>query len=63
MFRDGACVFHVAGFEDIKQGKLADAYFVRTLEILKRKGTDTRVRETREAQETRETRKTSIGRL
>jgi nicotinate phosphoribosyltransferase len=35
---------HVAGFEDIKQGKLADVYFVRALEILKKKGIDKWVR-------------------
>ena len=35
---------HVARFEDIKQGKLADVYFVRALEILKKKGIDKWVR-------------------
>lgn len=34
----------VAGFDDIKQGKLADVYFVRTLDILRKKGVDKWVR-------------------
>lgn len=35
---------HTAAFEDVKQGRLADVYFVRTLEILKKKGIDKWVR-------------------
>jgi nicotinate phosphoribosyltransferase len=37
-------MFFVADFEDIKAGKVTDVYFVRTLEILKKKGIDKWVR-------------------
>lgn len=36
--------FHTASFEDIKGGKVTDVYFDRTLEILKAKGIDKRVK-------------------
>ncbi|MBI4950245.1 MAG: nicotinate phosphoribosyltransferase [Deltaproteobacteria bacterium] len=36
--------FHVASDEDIKGGRVTDVYFARTLEILKEKGIDKRVR-------------------
>ena len=35
---------HTAAFGDVKQGRLADVYFARTLEILKKKGIDKWVR-------------------
>lgn len=37
-------MFFVAKFEDIKKGKVTDVYFVHTLEILKKKGIDKRVK-------------------
>jgi len=37
-------MLHIADFDDIKAGKVTDVYFVRTLEILKAKGIDKRVR-------------------
>lgn len=33
-------MFYVADFEDIKKGKVTDVYFVKTMEILKKKGID-----------------------
>lgn len=36
--------FHTASFDDIKSGKVTDVYFDRTLEILKGKGIDKRVK-------------------
>jgi nicotinate phosphoribosyltransferase len=37
-------MFDVADFEDIKKGKVTDVYFVKTLDILKKKGIDKWVR-------------------
>jgi len=37
-------MFHIAKPEDIKNGRTTDVYFARTLEILKKKGVDKRVR-------------------
>ncbi len=37
-------MFHTAKDEDIKNGRVTDVYFARTLEILKAKGVDKRVR-------------------
>src|SRR3989338_7364326 len=37
-------MFHIADPKDIKSGKVTDVYFARTLEILKKKGIDKRVR-------------------
>lgn len=37
-------MFYVADLESIRSGKVTDAYFVRTLEILKKKGIDKRVK-------------------
>lgn len=37
-------MFYVADFEDIKKGKITDVYFVKTMEILKKKGIDKHVR-------------------
>jgi nicotinate phosphoribosyltransferase len=37
-------MFHIATEEDIKNGRVTDIYFARTLEILKKKGVDKRVR-------------------
>ncbi len=37
-------MLYVADFDDIKQGKVTDVYFTRTLEILKKKGIDKWVR-------------------
>ncbi|MBI5561064.1 MAG: nicotinate phosphoribosyltransferase, partial [Deltaproteobacteria bacterium] len=37
-------MFHIAGPEDIKNGSVTDVYFARTLEILRKKGVDKRVR-------------------
>jgi nicotinate phosphoribosyltransferase len=37
-------MFHIADQEDIKKGRVTDVYFARTLEILKKKGIDKRVR-------------------
>jgi nicotinate phosphoribosyltransferase len=37
-------MFHIADHDDIKNGKVTDVYFARTLEILKKKGIDRRVR-------------------
>jgi len=37
-------MFFVANFEDIKKGKITDVYFVNTMEILKKKGIDKRVK-------------------
>ncbi len=37
-------MFHMADPEDIKSGRVTDVYFARTLEILKAKGIDKRVR-------------------
>ncbi len=31
------CMFHVAGEKEIKEGKVTDVYFQRTLQILKEK--------------------------
>ena len=36
--------FHTASFEDVKSGKVTDVYFDRTMEILKAKGIDKRVK-------------------
>ncbi len=33
-----ADMFHIAGPEDIKAGRVADVYFLRTVEILARRG-------------------------
>ncbi|MEE9614336.1 MAG: nicotinate phosphoribosyltransferase [Thermodesulfobacteriota bacterium] len=40
----GKRVFHIADPEEIRSGKVTDVYFARTLEILKAKGIDKRVR-------------------
>lgn len=37
-------MFHIAKPEDIREGRVTDVYFRRTLEILEAKGVDTRVR-------------------
>ena len=37
-------MFHIADPDDIRNGKVTDVYFARTLEILKKKGVDKRVR-------------------
>jgi nicotinate phosphoribosyltransferase len=37
-------MFYVADFEDIKKGKVTDVYFVKTMEILNKKGIDKWVR-------------------
>ena len=37
-------MFHIAEPEEIKKGRVTDVYFARTLEILKKKGIDKRVR-------------------
>lgn len=37
-------MFHIAGADDIKSGRVTDVYFSRTLEILKARGVDKRVR-------------------
>lgn len=37
-------MFHVAGEDEIRDGKVTDVYFARTLEILKAKGVDKEVR-------------------
>jgi nicotinate phosphoribosyltransferase len=37
-------MFHIADPKDIKNGRVTDVYFARTLEILKKKGVDKRVR-------------------
>lgn len=37
-------IFHTADPEDIKNGRVTDVYFSRTLEVLKKKGIDKRVR-------------------
>jgi nicotinate phosphoribosyltransferase len=37
-------MFHIAGTEEIRNGRITDVYFARTLEILKSKGVDKRVR-------------------
>ncbi|MCX8111349.1 MAG: hypothetical protein N3D15_08900, partial [Syntrophorhabdaceae bacterium] len=33
-------MFYVADFEDIKKGRITDVYFVKTMEILKKRGID-----------------------
>ncbi len=37
-------MFHIASTDDIKNGKVTDVYFKRTLEVLKAKGVDKKVR-------------------
>ncbi len=37
-------MFHIAGEDDIRDGRVTDVYFARTLEVLKAKGIDKRVR-------------------
>ena len=37
-------MFHVASIEEIKKGKTTDVYFVRTLQVLRAKGIDKRVK-------------------
>ena len=37
-------MFHISDPKDIKNGRVTDVYFARTLEILKAKGIDKRVR-------------------
>ncbi|MBP8625248.1 MAG: nicotinate phosphoribosyltransferase [Syntrophorhabdales bacterium] len=37
-------MFYIADFDDIKKGRITDVYFVKTLEILRKKGIDKRVR-------------------
>jgi len=37
-------MFYVADFEDIKKGRITDVYFVKTMDILKKKGIDKWVR-------------------
>lgn len=37
-------MLYVANFDDIRSGRVTDAYFVRTLEIVKKKGADKRVK-------------------
>jgi nicotinate phosphoribosyltransferase len=44
LLRQEVTMFHIAEQEDIKSGRVTDVYFARTLEILKKKGIDKRVR-------------------
>ena len=37
-------MFHIADADEIRQGKITDVYFIRTLEVLKARGIDKRVR-------------------
>mgnify|MGYP001610422741 FL=1 len=37
-------MFHIADPKDIKEGKVTDVYFIRTMEVLKAKGVDKRVK-------------------
>jgi nicotinate phosphoribosyltransferase len=46
LLRQEVTMFHIAEQEDIKSGRVTDVYFARTLEILKKKGIDKRVRTT-----------------